>query len=447
MTGETRAGRPAPRLLVTSYLVGALVWWLVAAVASLWALPELARGAVAGQTALLAVHLLGLGFLPLAVVGASLHVLPLLLRTRASPGRGWLALPLLLAGPLLAWGISRGQIALARPAAAAVVSALAVVGYEVAVVVAGAPRDRVLLAGRLGVTLALAHAALALAVGAALLERPGGELVGAGFGRGMLVHLHLAAVGWLTLLILAVGRTLAPMLALAPAAPRRRLPAEEVGLAVGLWVLVAGLLAGWELLSAAGGGLVVAALARFGLLLARVTRGHRGQGMEGPLGHFLVGLLFLAQAAALGLAMLLGWEAIPRRLAAYALLLLVGWAAGVTVGHAGKLLALSLWSGWPPGPRPRQEALYPRRLWGWEVALFASGIEVASVALLVGSPGPAAVGAALLVGSAGLALAGALVTLAGLRLRPERHPEAFPGRANGRRQRRGRRPPWYTWRP
>ncbi len=69
-----------------------------------------------------------------------------------------------------------------------------------------------------------------------------------------------------------------------------------------------------------------------------------------------------------------------------------------------------------------------------------AGVSLIGVGLL-------AVGAALLVGSAGLALAGALVTLAGLRLRPERHPEAFPGRANGRRQRRGRRPPWYTWRP
>jgi len=48
------------------------------------------------------------------------------------------------------------------------------------------------------------------------------------------VHLHLALVGWIALLIVTVGRNLAPMLALAPAAPRRRRPVDEVLLVAAL---------------------------------------------------------------------------------------------------------------------------------------------------------------------------------------------------------------------
>ena len=60
---------------------------------------------------------------------------------------------------------------------------------------------------------------------------------------------------------------------------------------------------------------------------------------------------------------------------AYVILLLLGWAAGITLGHTGKLLSLSIWASWPPGPRPKQAALYPRRLWQAETVLFALGVE------------------------------------------------------------------------
>lgn len=323
------AGRPAPWPLVAAYLISALAWWLAAAVASLWAARQLARGLLAGKDALLVVHLLGLGFLPLGRGRAALHVLPLLLRVDASACRGWVALPLLGSGPLLAWGISRAEPTLARAAVAALAAGLLVVSAEVVALAARAPCGRVLLASRLGVAPAVFHAALALVVGIALFERPGRDILGAGFARGIAVHLHLAALGWLTLLIVAVGRTLAPMLALAPAEPKRRLPAEEIGLVAGLWALVAGLLSGSEAASALGALLVLVSLARFGLVLVRVGRTHRLQGMEGPLGHFVVGLPFLVQAAVLGLAILAGS---PGAAGAGAVLL-VG-SAGLALGGA-----------------------------------------------------------------------------------------------------------------
>ena len=145
--------------------------------------------------------------------------------------------------------------------------------------------------------------------------------------------------------------------------------------------------------------------------MARVARTHRLDIPEAPLIHLVAGLLFLAQAAVLGIAMLLGLDPTPRRLTAYVAALLVGWTAGATLGHLGKLLSLSIWTWWPPGPRPKQVALYPRRVWLAEAVSFAVGVEVVVVGTLAGSTGAVAAGGALLVASAAVACAGALVSL------------------------------------
>ena len=89
------------------------------------------------------------------------------------------------------------------------------------------------------------------------------------------------------------------------------------------------------------------------------------------------------------------------------ILLLLGWASGVTLGHLGKLLSLSLWVWWPPGLRPKQSALYPRRVWLAEAALFAAGVELLAAGALAGSIAIARAGAALLVAAAVVAAAGA----------------------------------------
>jgi hypothetical protein len=85
----------------------------------------------------------------------------------------------------------------------------------------------------------------------------------------------------------------------------------------------------------------------------------------------------------------------------------VGWAGGIVVGHAGKLLSLSLWVWWPPGPRPKQASLYPRRLGLAEAAAFTIGVELLALGVLIGSTSVARTGAATLLGSAVLTAAGA----------------------------------------
>src|SRR4029079_5908856 len=144
---------------------------------------------------------------------------------------------------------------------------------------------------------------------------------------------------------------------------------------------------------------------------ARVARQRRLPGLEGPLVHLVTGLFFLGQAAVLGLGMVLGLAAPRRRLVAYVVALLVGWAGGVTLGHLGKVLSLSAWAWWPARPRAEQAALYPRRVWLVEAIVFAVGIELLLNGVLGGSEPVVLLATLLLAGAAANALAGAAVTV------------------------------------
>ena len=160
-----------------------------------------------------------------------------------------------------------------------------------------------------------------------------------------------------------------------------------------------------------GALLAVSAVAVFAVSTARIGRRHRTDGLEGPLTHVVTGMFFLGQAAILGIGMLFGLDASPARLTAYVVALLVGWAAGITLGHLGKLLSLSAWTWWPPGPRPKQATLYPRRVWLVEAIVFAVGIELLVNGVLGGSEPVVLLAGLLLAGAAATALAGAAVTV------------------------------------
>jgi hypothetical protein len=411
VSSGVRVGRPAPVTLVASYFGAALLCWLAAAAALVAAAEQLANEGLASQEVLLAVHLVGLSFLPLAVTGAALHVLPTLLRNDVTAWRGWAALPLLCAGPVLAYAIAHDLDVTTWLAAAAVALGFVLVAWEIGALVARAPRGRMLLASRFGVAASTFHAGAALVVGAALADRGWRPLFGIPHDRVIAIHLHLAVIGWLTLLIVTVGRTLTPMLSLAPAEPRRRLPVEELVLTAGLWLLRLGLALGWRVASAVGALLVLGAVVAFAVLTARIGRRHRLDGLEGPLTHVVTGVFFLLQATILGLGMVFGLDPTPARLMGYVTALLLGWAAGVTLGHLGKLLSLSAWTWWPAGPRPKQAALYPRPIWLAEAILFAVGVEMLLNGVLRGAEVLTLVGALILVGSALTACVAATVTL------------------------------------
>jgi hypothetical protein len=404
-----RVGRPAPFRIVAGFFASAVLCLAAATIALARAAPDLAAGRPTSPRVLLAVHLVALGFLPFAVGGGALHILPVLLRNGAPAWRARLALPLLWAGPVLAYGISAHRSSVAYPALIVTGAGVAILLSEVGVLVFQAPRGRIVLASRVGVVLSGLHALAAFVLGALIFGVGWRPLRSVSDDRLVAIHLNLAVLGWLTMLIIAVGRTLGPMLALAPSAGERRLPVDELLLAAGLWLVLVGI-ATAPSVAAAGAALILIALVRFGLLMNRVRRGQRLRGFEGPIAHFLTGLAFLAQAALTGLWLLHEHKPSGRLEELYVLFFLGGWAAGVTLGHLGKLFSLSAWASWPPGPRPRQTSLYPRRTWLVEALLFAVGIETLADGILAHSQATAYIGASALIASAAVAAAAALAT-------------------------------------
>jgi hypothetical protein len=314
-------------------------------------------------------------------------------------------------GPLTAAAVALEEAALAVAGAALLACGLALLLVDLVSLIRNVPRGRMLVVNRLAVALAGVNAALAFVLGAVAAADEGPAPLGIGYERFLLLHLSLALVGWLTVLIAAVGRTLVPMLGLAPASPVRRVPVAELLVAGGLWVYAAGLAAASNMLVATGIVIMLAGFAPVAHLFSRVAlRGRLGL-REGPVAHVAVGLVFLVQAALLGLAG--AGEVVDARRAAVAAVLLlgVGWAAGVILGHLGKLVSLSGWGSWPPGPRPKQAELYPRRAWQLEVVLFAVGVELAAGGILLETETVAQVGGAILALAAVAGVAGAAITV------------------------------------
>jgi hypothetical protein len=182
-------------------------------------------------------------------------------------------------------------------------------------------------------------------------------------------------------------------------------------LVAGLWLFIVGVAGSVDGLVAVGIVVMLAGLAAPARLFARVAGSGKLGVREGPVAHVAVGLVFLAQAALLGLAAAGGVVSGRRAAVAGVLFLGVGWAVGVIVGHAGKLLSLSGWGSWPPGPRPRQADLYPRVGWQVEAVLFAFGVELLALGVLAESAPTARIGGALLVGAALVALGAAAETV------------------------------------
>jgi hypothetical protein len=405
-------GQPASFAVTAPAYAIAVLGWIGAATALTASADELARGAVSEWQPVLAAHLVGLVLFPFAVAAAAWQLLPVMLRNDPPTARARpYALALLAAGVPLAAVIAaergRAEILLAAVLAAGIVLLLS----EVASLVRRAPEGRLLVVSRPAVLLAGMHAAIAFVLGVVASVGSGPERLGIPYERFLLVHLSIALVGWLTILIAAVGRTLVPMLGLAPAAGPRKLPLPELALAIGLWTYVAGLALEVGVLAAGGIVVMVAGLTPVARRFAIVGRAGKIGVREGPVAHVAVGLVLLVEASALGVLGALG-VIDGRRAAISAVLLLgLGWAAGVILGHLGKLVSLSGWGSWPPGPRPSQRALYPRRAWQAEVVLFAVGVQLAAAGTLAQSTGTARAGGSVLIAAAAVAALGVGETL------------------------------------
>ncbi len=417
----TVGGPPWP--IPVALLVAAAVSLVAGALALVAAAPDLARGTVYGPDQLAAAHLVGLGFLTVAIVGALLQLVPVILRTPlAPPARAAVAGAALVAG---AWLLALGLRAGADPAIAGggslVIAGGAVVVADLAGALVRARRAGALGAPGLGLAASGAWFALVLVMGGLMAANRLDGFLPVDRLRMVAAHGAIAILGWVGGTILAIALRLAPMFALSHGYPRRPGEAAVVAWHAAVVPIALGFLLGLPWLAAAGGLVLVVACGLAGVFVAGVAR-HRRRRPEAPLVHLGLGVASAAAAAVLMLAAWRGVIDMPRAAVAATLLAMVGTGVGVTSGHLFKVLPMLVWTGrfahlaGTPGA-PRLSDLYPHRLAIAEQAAFAAGLVLLVGGVVAGSPSTARTGAVLLVVAAA-AVAAAAVTCLTHRVRP-----------------------------
>jgi hypothetical protein len=214
-------------------------------------------------------------------------------------------------------------------------------------------------------------------------------------------HFHLALLGWVLPMVLGVAARVYPMFLLAPEPRGRGARVQLWGIALGVPAVVAGLLAApW--LAAAGALAVAAAVAAHLAWVLGMVRARRRPALDWGLRFVLAGAGFLVPATLLGLGFAAGLLSGPRLGLAYAVLALGGWASLTIAGMMLKIVPFLVWYQ-VYAPRAGREPVPTLAQLSWpagEAAAFALlGAGVAGLALAV------AAGEAGWVRAAGVVLA------------------------------------------
>jgi hypothetical protein len=424
MSVRGRCARPGERTVDRKATVGGPPWQLPVALLGAAALaqvagasalhvaaPDLAAGIGYGPAQLGAAHLLGLAFLTVAIFGALLQLVPVLLRRPLGTPVHWAAAGAALAGG--SWALAVGLWADRAPAVATggtlVVVGGAIVLGDLAVALVGAARDGTLGASGAGLAASGAWLAVVLVLGALMAANRLDPFLDVDRLRLIAAHSAVAIIGWVGGTILAVALRLAPMFALSHGYRRGPGVAALIAWHASVAPIAIGLGLGVAPLAAAGGACLLVACALAAWFTAGVAR-HRRRRPEAPLVHLSLGL---ASAAAACCLMLAAWAGLgdPYRLAIPATLLaIVGMGAGITSGHMFKVVPMLVWTGryahlaGTPGA-PTLTDLYPGPLAVAEQAAFATGLALLAAGTAAGSPDAARAGAALLVAAAAAVLA------------------------------------------
>lgn len=386
------ASEAPPFRLPGQHFAAALVFLVAGAAGLAWRAPALAAGAFPDRGVVAAVHLLTLGWISTSIMGALYQFLPVAL---GAPVR-WRGLAdvtfvLWTAGvTAFTLGVASGGPALNVAGAGAL--GLAVVLFAVNLT------DTLRRAPERGLTWWCVAGAVTSLAGAWLL----GALLAVNLSQGVLggsrftvlvVHLHVAAGGWVLLTMIGVADRLLPMFLLSHGAGDRAakaaaalVAAGTAGLLLSEHLLPVGILGPALALQAAG---AVAFLAQ-----ARRHYRHRRRPRLDPGMRLAAGaLLLLGLAVAVGTAALLSGSPGGRLLTAYGVLLVPGGLGLFVAGHQYRIVPfLTRFHRFGPvaGERdvPNVADLFDHRvadaagalLWGG-VALLALGVATAEAGL------------------------------------------------------------------
>ena len=366
---------------------------LFAAMALLAARPSELGGFYYHPRLIAVVHLVTLGFITSSILGALYLVCPLALRLPLPEGRADTVMA-------VAWMVgvigvaSHFWIELYSGMAWAGATALLTPAWLGSRVLSGLPRAPVPLEARLPIGLAIVNLYLAGGLGVLLGINKYHPFLAVAQMDGVHAHLHLAAVGFATLMVVGAGYRMLPM-AIPAAMPRGRIAfASTIAIEAGTLGLAAALL--WARAWVPPFAFLV--LAGLGLFLSRVVymlRNRRPPPAERPrpdwaLFHAMQALTYLVLTGGIGagLAVLTPSDATLRLAMAYGACGLLGFLCQIVVGIEARLWPLSAWlhgfaaGGYrelPPSLHtaiPRAAAAAALALWTLGVPCLASGMAL-----------------------------------------------------------------------
>jgi hypothetical protein len=334
-------GRTPSVTLPLAYLATAAIAFVLAALA----LPGLGA-ALAGHyyhPRLLALtHVVTLGWITLAIMGASYQLIPVAIeRPLYSERLALWQLPGLAAGIFgMVSHFWLGRWDGLSWAAALVGGGILAHVINVALSVRGLPRWSFTARG---VALALGGLALTAAFGVTLAITHGAHVFPSGLLGAVHAHFHLALFGWIAPMIVAVAARVYPMFLLAPEPGGWGASLQLGGLGLGVAALAAGLALGRPALVVPGAVGVAVALGVHVAWVAGIARRRKRPTLDWGLRFVLTGTACLVPSGVLGLALALGLGSGPRTALAYAVLALGGWVSLTIVGMMLKIVPFLVW--------------------------------------------------------------------------------------------------------
>lgn len=335
-------GSAPPLALPAEHLVAGLAFYVTGGVGLAVLAPSLARGGYADPRVAAATHLFTLGWITTSIMGALYQLLPVALGGRFPWRRlGHLTFALHVAGvSAFVAGLATGRTGWVAAGAATLGTGLLLFAAHLAAALRSSTRRDTTWR-----CLAAADAFLVVAVSLGVLLAFNLRTGFLGPGRFLLIalHLHVAAVGWVLLVIVGVSRRLLPMFLLSHGVTEEPGRAAAWLLALGTAVLalvhhvlpLAAMPAGGGLLAAGGAAFVVQGLVYF--------RGRRRPSLDPGMRLVAVALAFLAVALLLGVPAMLEPGASPRLATAYVAALVVGGLGLFVAGHQYKILPFLVW--------------------------------------------------------------------------------------------------------
>ena len=399
-----QTGRGSSPLLPLRYLVCAAAAFLLGSIGTLWLAPELA-GHYYHPRLLALTHTVTLGWITIAIMGASYQLIPVVLERPVWSERLARWQLVILAAAVFGMVAHFWLGSWPGLASAAGLLTVGVFLYLLNIGMSLRGFTRWTFTARL-VMLGYGGLAATTAFGLTLAMNHLWAFLPSAFFPTLHAHIQLALLGWVTPMILGVAARVYPMFLLAPA-PRPWVSAWQLwGVILGVPSVVAGLLIGVSPLIVAGALAMAAAALAHARWVLEMARTRKRPGLDWGLRFILTATAFLGPAIVLGLTLAADVLSGPRVALAYAVVVLGGWVSLTIVGMMLKIVPFLVWyrayslrAGRERVPTLAQ--ISSPRLEGLAYVLLTAGILLLAVSVFVGE-------------AAWIRAAGAAVTLGAL---------------------------------